>query len=156
MIIYLQRDSLSEFLNVGDLISFEPKLENVPPPKNPNEFDFRKYLSFHLIHQQAFLRSNNWNLLQQAPSTGIYKFANDSRKYLIKTLEEKGIKGKELAVASALILGYKDSIDAQLKSAYSSAGAMHVLAVSGLHVGVIFLIFSQLFPFYKNKIWNNF
>ncbi|MGB0888295.1 MAG: ComEC/Rec2 family competence protein [Vicingaceae bacterium] len=147
VIIYLQKDSLSKFLNIGDLISFEPKLENVPAPKNPNEFDFRKYLSFHLIHQQAFLRSNNWKLIKQAPTTGLFKFAQESREYLINTLEKQGLQGKELAVASALILGYKDSIDAKLKSAYSSAGAMHVLAVSGLHVGVIFLIFSQLFSF---------
>jgi len=147
VIIYLQKDSLSKLLNVGDLISFEPKLENVPAPKNPNEFDFRKYLSFHLIHQQAYLRSNNWKLVKKAPTTGLFKFAHESREYLINTLERQGLKGKELAVASALILGYKDSIDAQLKSAYSSAGAMHVLAVSGLHVGVIFLIFSQLLSF---------
>jgi competence protein ComEC len=155
VIVYLQKDSLSNQLNVGDLISFEPKLEDVPPPKNPNEFDFRKYLSFHLIHQQAFLRSNNWKLIQEAPTTGIFKFANDSRSNLINTLREKGIKGKELAVASALILGYKDSIDAELKSAYSSAGAMHVLAVSGLHVGVIFLIFSQLLSFFEKIKYGN-
>jgi len=144
VIIYLQKDSLSNQLNVGDVISFEPKLENVTAPKNPNEFDFRKYLSFHLIHQQAFLHSNNWKLIQRAPTTGILKFANNNRTYLINSLKKQGITGKELAVASALILGYKDSIDAQLKSAYSSAGAMHVLAVSGLHVGVIFLIFNLL------------
>jgi len=155
VIIYLQKDSLSEKLNVGDVISFEPKLKNIPPPKNPQEFDFRKYLSFHLIHQQAFLRSNNWKLIQQATTGGIFKFANDSRAYLIKTLEKKGIKGNELAVASALILGYKDSIDIDLKSAYSSAGAMHVLAVSGLHVGIIFLIFSQLFYFLGKYKYGN-
>ena len=67
-------------------------------------------------------------------------------------MEEKGIKGNELSVASALILGYKDNIDAQLKNAYSSAGAMHVLAVSGLHVGVIFLIFNQLLGFFEKFI----
>lgn len=149
VIIYLQKDSLSNQLNVGDVISFEPRLENVPTPKNPNEFDFRKYLSFHLIHQQAFLRSNNWKLIQRTPTGGILKFADDSRTYLIASLKKQGITGKELAVASALILGYKDSIDAQLKSAYSSAGAMHVLAVSGLHIGVIFLIFNQLFSFFE-------
>lgn len=148
VIIYLQKDSLSEQLNVGDVISFEPKLENVPAPKNPNEFDFRKYLSFHLIHQQAFLRSNNWKLIQPAKG-GILKFSNDRRTYLIASLKKQGITGKNLAVASALILGYKDNLDPQLKSAYSSAGAMHVLAVSGLHVGVIFLIFNQLFSFFE-------
>ena len=83
VIIYLQKDSLSKQLNIGDVISFEPRLENVPAPKNPNEFDFRKYLSFHLIHQQAFLRSNNWKLIQRTPTGGILKFADDSRTYLI-------------------------------------------------------------------------
>ena len=121
VIVYLHKDSLSKQLEIGDIISFEPKLENVSAPKNPNEFDFRKYLSYHLIHQQAFLRSNNWKLIEKSPKSGIFKFADDCRSFLIKTLEQKGIKGKELAVASALILGYKDNIDAQLKSAYSSA-----------------------------------
>ncbi len=147
VITYIQNDSSSTKLNVGNVISFEPKLEDVPAPKNPNEFDFRKYLSYHLIHQQAFLRSNNWSLVAKAPKFNIVKLAHNIRKELILILENYGIKDKELAVASALILGYKDDIDAQLKSAYSSAGAMHVLAVSGLHVGIIFLIFSKLFFF---------
>jgi len=151
VIVYLQKDKKSNQLKIGDLLSFEPKLENVPPPKNPNEFDFRKYLSFHLIHQQAFLRSNNWKLIKEAPEAGIYKTADNIRSYLIQTLKKKGLKGKELGVASALILGYKDNIDSQLRSAYSSAGAMHVLAVSGLHVGVIFLVFNFLLKFMERS-----
>lgn len=147
VIIYLQKDSLSNQIGLGDIISFEPKLENVPPPKNPNEFDYRNYLSYHLIYQQAFLRSNNWRTIQKANTNNIFKIAEDIRKHLIQSLSEKGLNNKELAVASALILGYKDDIDAQLKSAYSSAGAMHVLAVSGLHVGIIFLIFNFILKF---------
>ena len=153
VIIYIQTDSLAQTLTIGDIISFEPRLENVPPPKNPNEFDFRKYLSYHLIHQQAFLRSNNWRLVQKSPQQSIIKVAHNIRKYFIETLRNKGLDEKELAVASALILGYKDNIDAQLKSAYSSAGAMHVLAVSGLHVGIIFLIFSKLLLFLEKWKW---
>lgn len=152
-IIYLQNDSLAKTLGIGDVLSFEPKLENVPPPKNPNEFDFRKYLSYHLIHQQAFLRSNNWKIVQKSSDLSIIKVAHNIRENLINTLRVKGLKEKELAVASALILGYKDDIDAQLKSAYSSAGAMHVLAVSGLHVGIIFLIFSKLLLFLDKWKW---
>jgi len=147
VIVYLQKDNKSSLLQINDILSFEPKLKNVPAPKNPNEFDYRKYLSYHLIHQQAFLESNDWNLIQKPSNKGIYKIADETRSYLINTLEKKGLKGKELGVASALILGYKDDIDSQLKSAYSSAGAMHVLAVSGLHVGVIFLVFNFLLKF---------
>ena len=153
IIVYLQNDSLAKTLSIGDIVSFEPKLENVPPPKNPSEFDFRKYLSYHLIHQQAFLRSNNWKLIQKSPQLSILKLAHHIRQHLINTLQNKGLKEKELAVASALILGYKDDIDAQLKSAYSSAGAMHVLAVSGLHVGIIFMIFNALFKFLDKWNW---
>jgi competence protein ComEC len=153
VIIYLQNDSLSKLINLGDIISFEPKLENVPPPKNPNEFDYRNYLSYHLIYQQAFLRSNNWRIVEKANTNNLFKIAEDIRAYLIQSLAKKDLNKKELAVASALILGYKDDIDAQLKSAYSSAGAMHVLAVSGLHVGIIFLIFSFLLKFLE-KIKN--
>lgn len=147
VIVYLQSDSLSKAIELGDIISFEPRLENVPPPKNPNEFDYRNYLSYHLIYQQAFLRSNNWKTVKKASTNNLFKIAEDVRKYLINSLKKKGLNDKELAVASALILGYKDDIDAQLKSAYSSAGAMHVLAVSGLHVGIIFLIFNVLLKF---------
>lgn len=153
VIVYLQNDSLAKSLELGDILSFEPKLENVPPPKNPNEFDFRKYLSYHLIHQQAFLRSNNWSIVQKSPQESIFKLAHNLRQYFINTLRVKGLEEKELAVASALILGYKDDIDAQLKSAYSSAGAMHVLAVSGLHVGIIFMIFNVLLKFLEKWKW---
>ena len=51
VIVYLQKDSLSKQLKVGDAIVIAPKIKNVSPPKNPNEFNFKKYLSFHLIHQ---------------------------------------------------------------------------------------------------------
>jgi competence protein ComEC len=119
----------------------------VPEPKNPLEFDYKKYLSFHLINQQAFLKTKNWTLLEQPEHQNIYAFADLVRRKMIFTLEQLGLTNNELGVASALILGYKNNIEAQLKSAYSSAGAMHVLAVSGLHVGIIFMIFNALLKF---------
>ncbi|PKP44932.1 MAG: hypothetical protein CVT95_10045, partial [Bacteroidetes bacterium HGW-Bacteroidetes-12] len=146
-IIYLQKDSLSIQLKANDIIAFEPMLKDVPPPQNPNEFDFRNYLAYHLIYQQAYLKTSNWTILKKATNLSIFAWASETRKNLINKLENLGIKDDRLHVASALILGYKDDIDAQLKNAYSSAGAMHVLAVSGLHVGIIFLIFNQLLLF---------
>src|SRR5690606_20870391 len=136
-----------------DIISFEPILKDVPPPKNPNEFDFKRYLSYHLIHQQAYLKSTNWKLIQKAENSSLIATAHQIRKNLIDKLNELGVKDEQLAVASALILGYKNDIDAQLQSAYSSAGAMHVLAVSGLHVGVIFILLNFIFGFLDKWKW---
>lgn len=148
-ILFLEKDSLSEILNVGDFISFQPDFKDIPEPKNPNEFDYKKYLSFHLIHQQAFLKANNWALLSQTNETDIFVFADKLRRKMISILNQSGLTDNELGVASALILGYKNNIEAQLKSSYSSAGAMHILAVSGLHVGIIFMLFNAVFHFFE-------
>jgi competence protein ComEC len=146
-ILFIEKDSLSESLQVGDLISFQPDFKDVPEPKNPLEFDYKKYLSFHLIKQQAFLKTNNWTLINQHETFDMFVYADKLRQQLIANLQKFGLTNNELGVASALILGYKNNIEAQLKSAYSSAGAMHVLAVSDLHVGIVFMIFNVLLNF---------
>lgn len=146
-IVFFQKDTLAEKLHVGDVVSFQPEFKDVPETKNPLEFDYKKYLSFHLINQQAFLKSSNWKLLDRPDRNNIFALADVIRRKMIYTLEKLGLTNNELGVASALILGYKNNIEAQLKSAYSSAGAMHVLAVSGLHVGIIFMIFNVLLKF---------
>lgn len=147
VILFLQKDSLAETLQIGNYISFTPKIENIPDPKNPNEFDYKRYLSFHLIHQQSFLKSNNWKLINTIYHNSLISYAEKIRSNLITILQQNGLRENNLGVAAALILGYKNDIDAQLKSDYSNAGVMHVLAVSGLHVGIIYMVFNFLFRF---------
>lgn len=151
IILFIEKDSISTSLKMGDVISFEPKIENVPAPKNPSEFNYKKYLSYHLIHHQAFLKSNNWSLISSQSDFRIMRYAQKIRTYLINILKSNNVKDAELAVASALILGYKNDIDAKLKSAYANAGVMHILAVSGLHVGVLYTVFNFLLKFLEKK-----
>jgi len=147
IIVYLQKDSLSTTLKIGNYLLVNSPITNISPPKNPGEFDYKKYLSYRQINQQTYLRSTNWKLVNNIHNTSLHSFANEIRKKLILILKQNGITDKELGVASALILGYKGNIDPQLKSAYSNAGVMHVLAVSGLHVGIIFMVFNSLLQF---------
>ena len=77
-------------------------------------------------------------------ANGLGVFANDARQFLLSSLKSNGIEGDQYAIASALILGSKDELGFEVKQAYATAGAMHVLAVSGLHVGIIFLILNTL------------
>ena len=113
------------------------------PPKNPQEFDYKKYLENRSIYQQGYLACDDWRLLD-SKSKGLDVFANDARQFLLSSLKSNGIEGDQYAIASALILGSKDELDFEVKQAYATAGAMHVLAVSGLHVGIIFLILNTL------------
>jgi competence protein ComEC len=152
VLIYLEKDSISQNLEINDLIIFNTTLDKIKPPLNPHEFNYKNYLSYHIIFKQKYLPANEWKILKTKPKFSFLKTAEKARTKLIEILSTNGIKGKELSIASALILGYKDDIEPNLKNAYSSAGAMHVLAVSGLHVGIIFLICSRLSQFLeKNK-----
>jgi len=156
VILYLEKDSLSQSLSIADMIAIKTNLKFVSPPKNPNEFDYQNYLSNHFIYHYSYLKNRDWFLIQQAEENNLFKIASTVRNYLIKSLEKKGLNKNELAIASALILGYKNKIDIRLKKAYSSAGAMHVLAVSGLHVGVIYLLFNFLLVFLDKKKYGNY
>ena len=142
-LIYMEKDSLSSNLKFGDRLLIKGNLNFLEPPKNPQEFDYKKYLENRSIYQQGYLASDDWRLLD-SKSKGLDVFANDARQFLLSSLKSNGIEGDQYAIASALILGSKDELDFEVKQAYATAGAMHVLAVSGLHVGIIFLILNTL------------
>lgn len=144
LIAYIKRDSLSEHLKYGDYIGFNSKVQEVPPPKNPNAFDYKRYLHFQNIHYQAFIKENEWKLLDQNKGNPLFRLAFGLRSKFLKILEKHLTGENELAVGSALILGYKNDLSEDVRSAYAETGAMHVLAVSGLHVGIIYLFINFL------------
>ncbi|MDB4710328.1 ComEC family competence protein [Flavobacteriales bacterium] len=148
-LLYLEKNFESLALLQGDIIEFKTKWNNVNPPKNPGQFNYQRYLKFHHIYYQSFLESSSWKIVQR----NIYNpftFSNICRNYFLNLIKKSGVQGDQFAVVSALSLGYKDELSSQLKHSYSSAGAMHVLAVSGLHVGIVYgllnFILGVLFP----------
>jgi competence protein ComEC len=68
---------------------------------------------------------------------------------LLRIFEENQVVGQEFAVAAALLLGYVEEVDSELIRDYSATGAMHILSVSGMHVGVIFLVLEMLLGFLR-------
>lgn len=155
-LLFLENDQRVAELKPGDKIVFSPQLNEIENKGNPEEFDYKKYLSYNLILSSDYLKSDEWQLLETDHNINIrYRFLR-FRTGLIKKLEELGLNNDELAVASALALGYKDSLSDEVRHAYSSSGAMHILAVSGLHVGIIYGIIVFLLSFVKIKKLNVF
>ncbi|MFH1321799.1 MAG: ComEC/Rec2 family competence protein [Bacteroidota bacterium] len=154
-IIYFQKDSMSKRLQYGDQLLIDVRFTDVKPPQNPSEFNYKRYLSFHSIYHQAYINSDNWRLLNKGIGNPVLKYAHSLRNKLLNVFRNNKVEGEEFAVASALILGYKDDLDTELKRAYSSAGAMHVLAVSGLHVGIIYLFMNSLLFFFSRVKYGN-
>ncbi len=149
VITYFRKDTNSIALQYGDLIVFNNHPADLSGPKNPNEFDYKRYLSHHYIYHRAYIGHNDFARVGSDPPNHIKAMAIALRSDMLDNYSNAGISGQNLAVISALTLGKKDDLTDELKTSFSSAGAMHVLAVSGLHVGIIFLIVNQLLFFLK-------
>lgn len=126
--------------SVGDYVSASGWLKPAMAPQNPTQFNYQTFLD----HKNIFLTTFEDDYLSKDGEPSLMDFAQQLREELIETYEKIGIEGQNLAVLIALTLGDKTYLDFELQKQYAGAGAMHILAVSGLHVGIIFLIFNFL------------
>lgn len=124
----------------GDRLFLKTKFSRVDPPKNPGQFNYARYLAFHKVYLQAFLRDNNHYEIHSQPGYSAQRLSAQIRNFLQASYKSFGFTGETLGVAAALVFGDKSMLDHNIKGAYSAAGATHVLAVSGLHVGIVYLI----------------
>ena len=147
LMVYLENDSLSRQLTYGDEISFVARFKEIPPPQNPGEFNYKRFLAFRSIYHQQYLKSGQWNFLSLNSGNRLMKNIYLLRNNLLNQLKNQGIQGTEYAVGAALILGYNDKLDPEIMTAYSSTGTLHVLSVSGLHVGLVYIVFNFLLGF---------
>lgn len=142
-LLYFQKSSEANNIKYGDIISLRTNFSEIRPNGNPEEFDYSRYLKIHDIIHQGYVKNGNWRRITNDAN----RFRNwifGIRQFLDDLLSNAGLSAKNLMVAKALILGAKESLDKQTLRTFSSAGAMHVLAVSGLHVGIVMLLFSFL------------
>ncbi len=151
ILTYFAKDSIVNPPEEGSLITFSADLQQISPPQNPGSFDYRKYMANNNVYHQVYLKKFSWKLLKSPEGFSISRTAHKISKKFITILSNNGLKGKEFAVASALILGQGDMLDNETRQAYSGSGVMHILCVSGLHVGVIYIIVSFFLGFMKKK-----
>ena len=128
----------------GDEIMVAGKPSTIKGPQNPEEFNYKRYLSFLNIYQQHFIDSSSLKIISSGNGNPLIAASLRQRAKFARLLETYITQPKELAIAKALLLGNKSELDDDIKNTYAASGAMHVLAVSGLHVGIIYLIILYL------------
>jgi competence protein ComEC len=151
---YFQSDSNSNKLRYGDIVVARLKLIPVEPPMNPNSFDYKKYLSYQGIYHRTYFTSSRWVLYKKAAGFNIYRLGTSLQEKFINLFKIHKPNPNELSVASALVLGYGNNIEPELINAYTNTGTLHILSVSGLHVGVIYLVLSVLLISLKSKTYS--
>jgi competence protein ComEC len=154
-IVYFQLDTNSTKLQYGDLIVFQATLKEFTPPLNPKAFDVRSYYATQNIYHQTYLPGDQWKIIGHQQGSALYQFIYKTRSSLLQILAKHLTSPNEYAVAAALLLGAKDQLNKDLRNAYADTGAMHVLAVSGLHIGILVGLLAFLLSFVRrsDKKW---
>ena len=142
--LYLSKDSLSQNLRIGDEILFYTQIKNNQNPGIPYEFDYASYLYHQGISGTAFVFSDCWKSTGRRHSLSWKQRALAFRKRILEYYARWGLDTQVEAVLSALTVGYKNALPQEIKEQYAGAGISHVLALSGLHVGILWGLLSFL------------
>lgn len=140
---------------IDDMFYVVSKLQEIKKPLNPHQFDFKKYMMQQQVYHQIFL--NNTNTLLLASENTIFGSAADIRNKINNTLSQQSISKENLSVINALLLGQRQDVSRDTYKSFTKSGAVHILAISGLHIGLLLLMLTVLFkPLsyfkYGNKI----
>lgn len=111
-------------------------------PKNPHQFNFRKYMAKQNISHQLFI--SNKNSKTQKGNLTVYGFTNNIRKRINKHLQTHIKNPENLSIINALLLGQRQNINKDIYQDFVQAGAIHILAISGLHIGIIMLLLNWI------------
>ncbi|MDR3297072.1 MAG: ComEC family competence protein [Prevotellaceae bacterium] len=151
LILYLRTDTAHTLPALGDLVVANVKAMPHAAPKNPHEFDFGQYQRQRGIFHSAFISASSCAVVAHG-CLPLWKSApKHIRRQLLGYFAEQGMEGEELAVLQALTLGDKSMLDSDLRQSYAAAGAMHILAVSGMHVGIVSMILGYCLTFLERR-----
>lgn len=136
ILIQIPIDSFTIDLNVDDELTVFAKLQPIKPPLNPHQFNYKKYLEDLGIYHQLRIRPTEF-IKTKNPDKTITGIASNTRKHIIAKLKKEDFGPDELAVFQALLLGQRNDLSQETYSDYQKAGAVHILALSGLHIGIL-------------------
>ncbi|MBN1791306.1 MAG: ComEC family competence protein [Bacteroidales bacterium] len=137
IMIYMERDSASTALKPGDWLMANIRISNIPPPGNPGEFDYRRYMALRNIYRQTYMKSGDWKLSTYSGGKSIKSLSCLIQGNLLRAYQTIGLNNRLYGILAALTLGYRNDLEASTKQAFSRAGVMHVMALSGFNVAII-------------------
>ncbi len=144
ILLLIPKDSNSIPLKVDELLLVKTNLRDIPKPKNPFQFDYASHMRQKGIYHQLQLKKEDIFLIKYGKTT-IRGVSAKVRDAINRNLKEHGLEGNSLGLINALLLGQRQELSQEVYSDFAAAGAVHILAVSGLHVGILMLLLRVLF-----------
>ncbi|HUV50618.1 MAG TPA: DNA internalization-related competence protein ComEC/Rec2 [Anaerolineae bacterium] len=142
---------------VGDRLSLISKIRSIRNFNNPGGFDYRRYMAFKKIWGSAYVPGKRVVILTRNSVSGINTIIEKARNKISGLIDKTG-DGNQQGVLKALIVGDRTGVEKNIREAFNRAGIGHLLAISGLHIGIIatasFIFFRKLLSYIKFFLWN--
>lgn len=135
----------NHLVELGDQIEITGTVIPISEPRNPTQFNYKAFLESRNIYTQ--IRSDS--VIQIKPDSSIFRWISIRKKAL--KLVDQNFDSVTAPIAKALLLGYKNELEGNTKQAFARAGLSHIMAVSGLHVGLIIAPFWLIIPYFWTK-----
>ena len=142
ILLNIAKDSSYQPLKVDEHFLSIVKFTEFKKPLNPHQFDYKAYQEKRNIYHQ--ISTSHTELQQLASSNTLSAWASKTRAHIYNAFKKNGFQQDELDIINALLLGQKQHISEEIYSHYANAGAVHILAISGLHIGIILLFLNIL------------
>jgi len=144
ILLNISKDSLETAFSADEILLVYSPITEIPKPLNPHQFDYSKYMKSLGAYGQLGISEKE--ILKTGPGgKTLLGVAQNIRTGIVEKLQKTKLKTDERAIIQALVLGEKKDIDKNLYNEYAAAGAVHILAVSGLHVGILYIILAFFF-----------
>jgi len=144
VVLYFQKDSAIKNCRVGDKLLVNTKLSFIEAPKNPYQFNYEKFMKRKGVYLSGYVPNYSWQKTEEVNRQSIKRYAAYLQRFLSNQLVESGLSGAEYSVAAVALLGNDETLEPDLRASYAATGASHILCVSGMNVGIIFLILNVL------------
>lgn len=149
ILLYIKNSTLQ--VEAGDVLLVSSELIPIKNKNNPGEFDAESYWINKGIGYMSFVEKWEFHLIDEAQESTMGRWLRESRAYLNATIEQY-FSEQHASLLKAIILGDKSKLDQETRTTFGNSGAMHLLAVSGLHVGIFLLLLMFLFQRVSNFI----
>mgnify|MGYP000943006101 CR=1 FL=1 len=146
LLVYVLKQSTLLNIPPGSRLLVQARLREIPEPMNPEGFNYRTFLLSRQIYHTALVQVKDIQLLNAERSfQPISDWALTCKYKIIEGLRHSGLSKQASEICAALLTGYDDEIDQDVIQAFAHSGTLHVLSVSGLHTGLIYLVLTFLF-----------
>lgn len=142
--LYLPKDAIAADLYFQSILRTHQRPRSIEPPIHADSFDFKKYAALQGIYHQLYLKKNSYTFIGQDSTFNVYDFLYRLRDKLIGIIHQYIANSSTAAIAIALLTGYRAELDRNLSQLYQATGTIHVIAISGMHLALIYFLLQLL------------